>query len=146
MGGSYDKWTGLQMTNGIAQGKNLLGADCLVLGFFFFWHLLKSGEPSRSRERRNELWLIAGFLLGICWILRLAHSATSSIALCLGILTVMFVGMRSINKNSIGIYMSVALILIIAARTGIRNFSAVVRSFGQELPIFRGRTNSGSGS
>ena len=52
-GGSYDQWTGVQMTNGIAQGKNLLGANCLVLGFFFFWHLLQiwRAEPEHSETK-----------------------------------------------------------------------------------------------
>ena len=58
------------MPNGIAQGKNVLGADCLVLGFFFFWYLLQIWQTEWS-TKRNELWLIAGFLFGICWVLRL---------------------------------------------------------------------------
>src|SRR5438270_1551864 len=39
-GRSFDVWTGLGMNNGIADNKNMLGADCLILGFFFFWYLL----------------------------------------------------------------------------------------------------------
>ena len=39
-GRTYDQWSGVQITNGIAVGKNLLGADCLILGLFFFWYLL----------------------------------------------------------------------------------------------------------
>src|SRR5438477_13155768 len=32
-GRSYDSWSGMQMSNGIAEGKNMLGADCFILGF-----------------------------------------------------------------------------------------------------------------
>ena len=103
------------MNSGIAKDKNMLGADCLVLGFFFFWHLLQTWQTERNTQRRNELWLIVGFLIGILWLLRQAHSATSSISLFVGVLVVMFVGIRSINKNFIGTYMLAALVLLAAA-------------------------------
>ena len=97
------------------QGKNSLGADCMILGFFFFWYLLQTWQTERSTRRRNELRLIAGFLIGICWLLSQAHSATSFISLIVGILIVVFVGIRSINKNFIGTYMLAALVLFAAA-------------------------------
>jgi O-antigen ligase len=115
LGLSYDKWTGVQIIQGIAQGKNALGADCLILGFFFFWYLLQIWRTERNTRRRNELLLIAGFLIGIAWLFRVAHSATSTITLFVAILIVMFVGIRSINKNFIGTYMLAALVLLAAA-------------------------------
>src|SRR6266550_4775371 len=72
-GTSYDDWGG-QMNQGIAIGKNSLGADCLILGFFFFWHLLQTERTERSTQRRNELRLIAGFLIGIGWLFAKARS------------------------------------------------------------------------
>src|SRR6266481_4702704 len=104
LGRRYDHWTGFQMTTGIAQHKNLLGGDCLIVGSFFFWYFLQTWKTERNIQRRKELWLIAGFLISIWWLLSQAHSATSSIALCIGALTVVFVGIRSINKNFIGTY------------------------------------------
>src|SRR6266513_2565 len=95
---------GAAMNKGIAIGKNELGADCLILGFFFFWHLLQTWQTERNTRRRNELRLIAGFLIGISLLLRYAHSATSTICLFVAILIVVFVGIRS-NKNFIGMYM-----------------------------------------
>jgi exopolysaccharide production protein ExoQ len=115
LGRSYDPWTGLQMTNGIAENKNMLGADCLILGYFFFWYLLQTWKTERSTWRRKELRLIAGFLIGIWWLLSHAHSATSSASLFLGVLVVMFVGIRSINKSFVGTYLLAALVLIVAA-------------------------------
>src|SRR5207302_9241798 len=64
---------------------------------------------------RNELRLIAGFLLGILYLLRLAHSATSTICLLVAILIVVFVGIRPTIKNFIGTYALAALVLLIAA-------------------------------
>jgi O-antigen ligase len=58
--------------------------------------------------------LIAGFSIGILWLLKLAHSATSNVCLFIAILIVVFVRIRSI-KNFIGTYMLAALVLYAAA-------------------------------
>src|SRR6266480_7605616 len=114
-GRSFEEWSGLPANNGIAIGKNLLGADCLILGFFFFWHWLQTWRTERNRRRRNELRLRAGFLIGIWWLFSQAHSATSVTCLLVGSLVVVFVGSRFINKNFIGTYMVVALVLVAGA-------------------------------
>jgi exopolysaccharide production protein ExoQ len=114
LGRGVSPW-GLMMNKGIATHKNMLGADCLILGFFFFWYLLQTWRSERNTERRNELWLIAGFLIGIWWLFSKAHSATSSVSLFIAVLMVVFVGNRFINKNFIGTYMLAALVLIGAA-------------------------------
>jgi exopolysaccharide production protein ExoQ len=115
LGRYYDEWSGAQMMRGIAAGgKNSLGADCLILGFFFFWHLLQTWQAERNTQRRNELRLIAGFSIGILWLLRVAHSGTSTICLLVAILIVVFVRIRSI-KNFIGTYTLAALVLYAAA-------------------------------
>jgi exopolysaccharide production protein ExoQ len=112
-GRGFDPWTGMGMNNGIAENKNMLGGDLLILGFFFFWYLLQIWPLERGRLRRNELFLTAGFLMAIWWLLSQAHSATSLISLVIGALIVVFVGIRSINKNFIGTYMLAALILLV---------------------------------
>jgi O-antigen ligase len=114
LGVSYDEWSGVPIVNGIAGGKNSLGADLLILGFFFSWHLLQTWQTERNTRRRNELWLIAGFLIGIWWLLSKTHSATSTICLFAAILIVLFVGIRSI-KNFIGTYTLAAVVLLVAA-------------------------------
>jgi len=113
LGRAFDEW-GSPMNTGITQNKNSLGSDGLILGFFFFWYLLQIWQTERSTQRRNELRLIAGFLIGILYLLRLAHSATATISLFVAILIVVFVGIRSI-KNFIGTYMLAALVLVAAA-------------------------------
>jgi exopolysaccharide production protein ExoQ len=115
LGMNFDRWTGMATNTGIAITKNLLGADCLILGFFFFWYLLQTWRTERGRERRNELLLIGAFLLMISWLFRQAHSATSFISLFIAALMVVFVGIRSIDKNRLGTYMLAALVLVAAA-------------------------------
>jgi exopolysaccharide production protein ExoQ len=115
LGRGFDPWSGEAMNTGITASKNALGSDCLILGFFFFWHLLQTWRTARNSWRRNELRLIAGFLIGIWWLLSGAHSATASISLLIGAFIVMFVGIRFINKNFIGTYLLAALVLVAAA-------------------------------
>jgi exopolysaccharide production protein ExoQ len=114
LGRGFSPWGGATVT-GITTNKNLLGADCLILGYFFFWYLLQTWPLQRSTLRRNELRLIAGFLLGIWWLFSQAHSATSVTCLIVGVLIVLFVGIRFINKNLIGTYMLAAFVLLAAA-------------------------------
>jgi exopolysaccharide production protein ExoQ len=114
LGRGFSPWGGAVCT-GITTDKNALGGDCLILGYFFFWYLLQTWRNERSRWRRNELWLIAGFSIGIWWLFTQAHSATSSISLIVGILVILFVGIRRINKNFIGTYMLAALVLLVAS-------------------------------
>ena len=54
-------------------------------------------------------------MIGIWWLFSQAHSATSLTSLIVGILVVVFVGIRSVNKNFIGTYMLAALVLLAAA-------------------------------
>ena len=113
-GRTFDDW-GMAQNVGVTTGKNVLGSVCMLLGFFFFWHLLQTWHTERSTQRRNELRLIGGFLIGILWLLRQAHSANPTIGLFLAILIVLFVGMRSTIKSFIGTYMLAAVVLFAAA-------------------------------
>src|SRR5262245_55107165 len=118
LGRGFDPWTGEAMYNGITLGKNALGAVCFILGYYFFWYLLQTWKTERSTWRRNELRLIVGFLIGIWWLFSQAHSATSLTSLIIGIAVVVFVGIRSVNKNFIGTYLLAALVLVVIAEVG----------------------------
>ena len=131
---------GMPYITGISVGKNGLGMDCLILGFFFFWHLLQTWRTERNTQRRNELWLIAGFLIGILYLLRLAHSATSTICLLVAILIVVFVGIRPTIKNFIGTYTLAALVLIAAAELAFGISAHLSESLGRGSTL-TGRTD-----
>jgi len=138
LGRGFSPWGGA-MNTGINTDKNMLGADLLILGYFFFWYLLQTWQTKRSTRRRNELRLIAGFLIGIWWLFAQAHSATSLTCLLVGILVVVFVGMRSINKNLIGTYMLAALVLLAVAEMGFGISGRFSESLGRGTG-FTGRT------
>jgi exopolysaccharide production protein ExoQ len=115
LGRAFDPWSGEPMNTGITTNKNALGSDCMILGFFFFWYLLQTWKTDRSTWRRNELRLIAGFLIGIWWLFSKAHSATPLTSLFVGVLVVLFVGSRLINKNFFGTYLLTAVVLLVVA-------------------------------
>jgi len=77
--------------------------------------LLQIWPLERSKFRRNELFLTGGFLIAIWWLFSQAHSATSLTSFFIGALVVVFVGLRSRNKNFIGTYLLVALVLLAVA-------------------------------
>jgi exopolysaccharide production protein ExoQ len=99
---------------GIAEGKNELGSICLIFGLFFIWRLLRVWGAAKGRTRRNELYLTAGILLMTAYCLRKAHSSTSTLSLLLGVMTMMFLGLRFVDKRAITAY-AVAGILVLAA-------------------------------
>jgi exopolysaccharide production protein ExoQ len=138
LGRGFSPWGGATST-GITTNKNMLGADCLILGYFFFWYLLQVWQTERSTWRRKELWLIAGFLIGIWWNFSQAHSATSLTCLLIGGVVVVFVGMRSVNKNLIGAYLVVALVLVVAAELAFGISGRFSESLGRDSTL-TGRT------
>jgi hypothetical protein len=53
-GREFSYWTGEAGNHGITTSKNALGADCLILGYFFFWHLLETGGRRAKRDETNS--------------------------------------------------------------------------------------------
>jgi O-antigen ligase len=135
IGRTFDKWTGMPMNNGITTHKNLLGGMCLILGFFFFWHLLITWRRPRDAARRNELRLIGVFLFMIGWLLWKAHSATSLLSLLIAILVVLVLGWRWVNKKLIGAYVVLSVIGLAVAELTFGIFERIVDLTGHEATI-----------
>jgi exopolysaccharide production protein ExoQ len=114
LGAYYDEWTGMQMIKGIAGHKNMLGADCMILGLFFFWYLMQIWRSQRSRWRTRELWLVVGFLLMISWLVRKAHSATGTICLLVGVMLIMLVRIRSVRRHIGTCLLTGATVIVVA--------------------------------
>jgi exopolysaccharide production protein ExoQ len=115
-GRGFEPWSGASMSTGVTTEKNALGCDCLILGFFFFWHFLQVKQMERGRARRDEILLTAAFLAGIWWLLWLARSSTSSVSLVLSASILWILGLRSINKRLVGTYLVLAVIAIAIAQ------------------------------
>jgi exopolysaccharide production protein ExoQ len=110
LGRGFSPWTGQPMNDGITMGKNALGYDCLILGFFFAWYTLKVLKFEKDKFRRNELILCVLALWGVGWLLHMAQSSTSLLSLLVGISMMLVLGRPGLRRENIGMY----IILVIA--------------------------------
>jgi exopolysaccharide production protein ExoQ len=139
LGRGFDQWSGAAVNQGITTNKNALGYDCLILGFFFFWHLLQTWKTEQSKGRRNELLLTAGFLIMIWWLFSMAHSSTSLMSLLLGVLTVALLGLRFVNKRFIGTYLVIGVLALVVADFAFGIYASAIQLLGKD-PTLTDRT------
>ncbi len=138
-GRSLDEWTGAAMNNGVAVGKNMLGADCLILGLFFLWHWLETWRTERSKARRNELLLTGGLIYLIWWLLSMSHSSTSLMCSVIGASIMLFLGRRFVNKNFIGTYLLGAITIYALAEITFGISGYLITALGRDATL-TGRT------
>jgi hypothetical protein len=113
----------------------LLGADCLILGFFFFWHLLQTRSLERGKRRRNELFLTGGFLLAIWWLLTMAHNSTSLVSLFAAVLIVVFLGWRFVDKRFIGTYLIIGVLALAVAEWAFGIYGSAIQLLGKDATL-----------
>jgi exopolysaccharide production protein ExoQ len=138
-GRSFDLWTGAAVNNGITTNKTALGGDCLILGFFFLWYLLQIWPNERGRPRRNELFMTGGFLLMIWWLFSMARSSTSLVSLFVGMLIVVLLGLRVVDKKFIGTYLIVGVLALAAAEWAFGIYANMLPLLGKD-PTLTDRT------
>jgi len=112
LGRGFSEWTGQGFNTGITLGKNELGVDCFILGFFFFWYALRVLKMEKSRFRRNELILCGVFLGFIWWLMNRAQSNTPFVSCVIGIVLMLILGRRSVRKENIGTYILVTVVVL----------------------------------
>lgn len=139
-GRGFEQGTGAAENTGVTTDKNELGFDCLIFGFFFFWHLLQVRHREDGKARRNELLLCAVFLCMIFWLLKMAHSSTSLASLLVGIAVVLFLGLKFVNKKHIGFYVATAIVLVLFAQFAFGIIDAGIGMLGKD-PTLTGRTD-----
>jgi len=135
LGRGFDAWTGAPMNNGINTSKNEMGWMCMILGLFFFWHLLQTLKYDKSKARRNELLLIGGFLYMIWWLLFKADSSTSLMSLVVGMLIVALLGLRSLNKRLIGLYLLLAVVTLVVGELAFGIFGRLIALTGHNSTL-----------
>jgi O-antigen ligase len=138
-GRGFNEWTGGAMNTGITDNKNALGYDCLILGFFFCWHLLQTWRTERGTARRNELLLTVGFLIAIWWLFSMAQSSTSLVSLLLGLAIMVALGLRLVNRRLIGTYIVVGIVICVLAEATFGISGRVIELLGKS-PTLTDRT------
>jgi exopolysaccharide production protein ExoQ len=114
-GRGFNEWNGQAYNTGITENKNCLGWDCLILAFFFAWHLLMTLRREKGKARRNELLLSLAFIGMIWWLFSIADSKTPLVSLFLALAILLLTGARWVNKQLIGLYILGAAVILIAA-------------------------------
>ena len=135
LGRGFDQWSGSAVNTGITANKNALGCDCLILGFFFVWHLLQTWPHERGKPRRNELLLIGGFLLAIWWLLSKAHSSTSLVSLFVSVVMVAILGWRFLDKRFLGTYLIIGVLALLAAEWGFGIYAHAIQFLGKDATL-----------
>jgi exopolysaccharide production protein ExoQ len=135
LGRGFDNWTGEGFNCGVALNKNELGATCMVFGLFFFWNTLQAFKIKNRKAKRTELLLSAGFLALNWWLLSKASSATSLMAMLLGMVTTWLLGLRFVNKRYIGVYVVVGILALVAAEPIFGIYASVIKSLGRNLTL-----------
>ncbi len=134
-GRTFEKFSGEGSNTGITTNKNTLGCLCLILGSYFFWHLIQTFREKKSRARRNQLFITGFFTFMIGYLLRKAHSATSTISLMLAASIMVGLGLRLVNKKLIGLYAAGGVILLFAAQLTFDIFGAFIELSGHVSTI-----------
>ena len=85
-GRMYNPWTGKVSWIGVTLQKNCLGILCLAVGFFLVWSLIRRRQGNNPPIWRYQTHVEIFLLAMTIFLLKGAESATSSIALCVGLI------------------------------------------------------------
>jgi exopolysaccharide production protein ExoQ len=138
-GRSFNVFTGYGENNGVALDKNGLGYLCMVLGTFFFVHLLRTRKLEQTTARRNELILTAGFIWMIWWCMIQAQSSTALMGLIIAMLVVVVLGLPMVSRRFVGVYVLAGIALIAIAEVGFGLSAGIIAMLGEDSTL-TGRT------
>jgi len=138
-GRMFDPFIGAPSNTGIALDKNMLGSICMIAGIFFIWHLLKVQKQPPSPERRWEQISTGVVLFFAGWVLYLAHSSTSLVAMLVAIGIILFLGLKSVNPQRLTVYLVVGVVVIVVAQWGFDLYGTILGILGKN-PTLTDRT------
>ena len=134
----FGEW-GIGQNCGITRNKNALGCLCLVFGLFFFWHLLNTLQLQKSKARRDELLLCAGFLCMVAYLFKGLHCGTALMALLVAMVFLVLVGRPFVDRRLIGAYVFAGVIALLATEATFGLLDYVLDFLGKD-PTLTGRT------
>jgi exopolysaccharide production protein ExoQ len=126
---------GVMSNCGLAETKNVLGGICWILAFFFLWRFLQVRKRGKGGRRRDELRLTIVLIAMAGYCLLKAHSAAADIALMLASATLLFLGLRFVNKRTIWAYAVTAIVIFGAAQLTFDLYGKIVDLSGHEATI-----------
>jgi exopolysaccharide production protein ExoQ len=139
LGRGFSAWTGGAFNTGVTTNKNLLGALCLMTGFFFLWNLLFNRRELPANVRRYEVFAGVTMLGMISWLLIQADSATSRAALILGVGIAAIAGASWVRHRRLAAYAVVAAAVLLLADFTLDISARAVEALGRD-PTLTDRT------
>jgi O-antigen ligase len=115
LGRGFSEWTGQGLNKGITLGKNDLGVDSFILGFFFVWYALKLWKMEKSKFRRHELLLCGAFLFWIWWLLQQAQSSTALVSCLIGVTLMLVISIPGFPRRNVGTCIIAAILVVAVA-------------------------------
>jgi O-antigen ligase len=135
IGRGFDPWTGQAFNQGINLNKNELGYVCLLTGLFFVWNFLQAGHYVEKKQRRYEQLLSLGFIAMIWWLLSMSDSATSLVCALVGVVMMLVLGWKWINKRFLGSYIVAFVLLFGIAETTLGVYENVLKALGRNATL-----------
>jgi len=139
-GRAYDTWSGMGMNTGMTTNKNTLGCDCFILALFYVWHFLRVWQQEPGKERKWELIGSGVMMVGVAWLLYMAHSSTSIGSLILALALMGFVSLKFINRRQIGLYLFVIVTVLGVAEVTFGLHKLIIEALGRNTTL-TGRTD-----
>ncbi len=134
LGRKTGEWGG-SANCGVAAGANALAGTCMLLALFFLWYGLQLLQTDKTRWRRNEIRLVVFLLWMTGYCLVKAGSANADLSLVIGIGTMVFISLRSVNKKQIGAYALAAIIAFVVAQMTFDVYGIIVGLTGHQTTI-----------
>jgi exopolysaccharide production protein ExoQ len=101
LGRQYSEWSGEALYVGASTSKNMLGAMCLLSGLFFFWDTVSRWADRHEPRTKRILLVNFAFLAYTAYLLRLAHSVTSTVCLVIGCAVIAAAHSRFFQRNPV---------------------------------------------
>lgn len=138
-GRSFSFWTGAAFNTGITTDKNMLGINCLILGYTYAWLFVRSFYKPRSDQMKYERPLLLAFFAMNWWLLSMADSKTPFAGMLIGILILIAAHVRFLNSGRFGAYLLASGIAILCAQILFNVYEVILRALGRD-PTLTDRT------
>lgn len=139
LGRSFDSW-GKSYYTGVATDKNMLGYLLFAFGLFFAASLLGGrGSPNQNRrDDRSEFVIGILFLAMIAWLIPIANSKTSTLALAIGVAVIVATRFATVRRHFWSFIIATALLATVSEEL-FSVKSAILESSDRDA-TFTGRT------
>lgn len=136
MGRIFTPWGGSEFT-GVSTSKNMLGALCLIFGFYFLWSLITLRKGNGLLVDKNEIYLFVINLLMILWLFIKAPSLTSIMSLVFSIALVIFLQTPLMRRNpgNIRILLVFAILSVLMIQLSQSIMPGLVSILGRDITL-----------